>query len=89
MILRVLMGQSGLNFVHPDDRKQSEHAPRRMLADGITDRKVIRFRSRLNRWRRLEEMSRCFERARGGLWPGVLFRSTWTGRPSDLARTIR
>ena len=57
----VLMGQSWLNFVHPDDRKQSEYAPRRMLADGITDRKVIRFRSRLNRWRWLEEMSRCLK----------------------------
>ena len=32
-----------------------------MLADGITDRKVIRFRSRLNHWRWLEEMSRCLK----------------------------
>jgi hypothetical protein len=57
------MGQSWLNFVHPDDRKQSEHAPRRMLADGITDRKVLRFRSRLNQCRWLDVSGSLLKRA--------------------------
>jgi c-di-GMP-related signal transduction protein len=49
--------------VHPDDRKQSEHAPRQMLADGITDRKVLRFRSRLNQWRWLDVSGSLLKRA--------------------------
>jgi diguanylate cyclase (GGDEF)-like protein/PAS domain S-box-containing protein len=59
----VLMGQSWLNFVHPDDRKQSEQALRRMLADGITDRNVLRFRSRLNQWRWLDVSGSLLKRA--------------------------
>ena len=59
----VLIGQSWLNFVHPDDRKQSEHALRRMLADGITDRKIIRFLNRLNRWRWLDVSGSLLKRA--------------------------
>ena len=59
----VLIGQSWLNFVHPDDRKQSEHALRRLLADGITDRKVIRFLNRLNRWRWLDVSGSLLKRA--------------------------
>jgi diguanylate cyclase (GGDEF)-like protein/PAS domain S-box-containing protein len=50
----VLMGQSWLNFVHPDDRKQSELTLRRTLADGITHTTVVRFRNRLNQWRWLD-----------------------------------
>ena len=50
----VLTGQSWLNFVHPDDQKQSEVTLRRMLVDGSTDRRVVRFRNRLNQWRWLD-----------------------------------
>jgi diguanylate cyclase (GGDEF)-like protein/PAS domain S-box-containing protein len=50
----LLIGQSWLNFVHVDDRKQCELTLRRMLADGITDTTAVRFRNRLNQWRWLD-----------------------------------
>jgi PAS domain S-box-containing protein len=60
-----LLGRDPLELIHPADREETRAATERIIASGIPDTRIYRFRHRNGEWRWIEVYGRAFSTTSG------------------------